>query len=74
MLHEHKRVRHGQAPGDVSKLGKIMMREGKSYKTSWGQLFGPEQSKSFRKYLAEKGRTVQRRRDRRTIENELAQC
>lgn len=63
MLTEFKRVKHGQQPGDVPKRTKIAMREK-------FQEIG-KAAKAFRRYLSEKSRTVQRRRDRRAYEREM---
>lgn len=69
---EHRRVKHGEMPGDVSRRTKIAMREKPGVSHLFlSQTIGEACCRSFRSYLADKGRTVQRRRDRRTIEEQL---
>lgn len=69
-MSEHKRVKHGSLPGDVSRRTKIAMREKR--KITWVGYPIPEAcAKSFRKYVQDKSRKVQRRRDRREIERGL---
>lgn len=57
---EHKRVKHGDLPGDVGKSKKIQMREKPATK----------RDKSFLRSIIEKGKTVQRRRDKKAIEED----
>lgn len=69
---EHKRVKHRQEPGDVPKQVKIAMREKRTpiQLFPW-QVISDEAAKTFRNVVKEKGRTVQRRRDKAAIEAEL---
>lgn len=73
-MNEHKRVKHGEQPGDVSRRRKIQMCEADHYSrsivTDHGQCLDDD-VKPFKRYLAEKGRTVQRRRDRIAIQRWL---
>lgn len=72
MLSEHKRVKHGEQPGDISRAAKIHMRESSiEFNVFPWQTINWKCIKSFRKYLSDKGRTVQRRRDKREIANGL---
>lgn len=72
MITEFKRVKHGELPGDISRWAKIRMRENKGRKGTafnlwpWQRL-NEKLSKSFRRYLLDKSRTVQRRRDKEAI-------
>lgn len=67
---EFKRIKHGQMPGDLPKRMKIWMREGRAPFMAWPwPVVSEKQAKSFRRFLSEKSRTVQRRRDKREIEN-----
>ena len=75
-MNEHKRVKHGEQPGDISRRRKIQLREMKPndediYPFPWQRL-NFECAKSFRKYLKIKGRTVQRRRDKKVCYDQLA--
>lgn len=71
-LGEHKRVKHGQQPGDVDRWHKIDMREKRTpvYVFPW-QTLNEACAKAFRRYLIDKSRTVQRRRDKRAIKEQL---
>lgn len=76
MLTEFKRVKHGQQPGDVAKRHKIRMREKQTpfriwYSSEYGQLMSNACGKAFRKFLQEKSRKRQRRRDAEEIERQL---
>ena len=68
---EFKRVKHGAVPGDVSKRIKIAMREKKMPVEvfPWYVIEDPC-AKSFRKYLQEKSKKVQRRRNKKEIERQ----
>jgi hypothetical protein len=70
---EHKRVKHGQHPGDVHKRVKIAMREKDSpiEVASWHTI-SDNAAKSYRKHIAKKGRKVQRRRDKKEIADQEA--
>ncbi len=69
--HEHKRIKHGQLPGDVSKKIKIKMRETKGdVEVDYGfniQIIPSEATKSYRKELAKKGRAVLKERTKGLI-------
>lgn len=72
----HKRVKTGHMPGEVSRRLMTAMRERRRSEDGeivlpWGQIFNRNCAKAFRKYLQNKGRTVQRRRDRREIDTFL---
>lgn len=69
---EHKRVKHGQQPGDIPKRYKIAMREKDTpiQIFSWHSI-SDEAAKTYRNDLKDKGRTVQRRRDKKVIEDQL---
>lgn len=69
---EHKRVKHGELPGDIARRGKIKMREKRAFYAFPWQFMGRTVSKAFRRHLSEKGRTVQRRRDQRAIDAGLS--
>ncbi|MBI5262742.1 MAG: hypothetical protein HY852_13100 [Bradyrhizobium sp.] len=75
MLSEHKRVKHGQQPGDLPRRTKIRMREksGPIWLTGASHAYelGEKVIKSFRRILQKKGKKVQRRRDKREIERQL---
>lgn len=66
MLTEFKRIKHGQQPGDLPKGAKIRLRECRvPFRFSWGQRCGLALAKEFSRYVRDKGRTVQRRRDKK---------
>lgn len=75
MLSEHKRVKHGQQPGDLPRRTKIRMRERRGAiwlaGASHAYELGEKVIKTFRKILQAKSRKVQRRRDKREIERQL---
>ena len=56
-MNEHKRVKHGHLPGDISRWHKIELREKPNIE--------PNRSKAFRKHLQEKSKKAQRRRDKK---------
>lgn len=69
---EHKRVKHKQAPGDISKENKIRMREKKTpIKIFEWHTISDDAAKVYRKMLQDKSKAVQRRRDKRRIQEEL---
>ncbi len=77
MLSEHRRVKHGEQPGDVSRRVKIALREmrpGSEVSAHPWQVLNWGCAKSFRRYLRDKGRAVQRRRDRAAAEAGLLNC
>jgi hypothetical protein len=64
---EHKRVKHGEQPGEISRLRKIQLREMRRdddyiYPFPWQRLDW-KCAQSFRSYMKNKSKTVQRRRD-----------
>lgn len=66
MMTEFKRVKHGQQPGDIPKQAKILLRERcVPVRLFPWQILTSACAKEFRLYLRDKGRTVQRRRDKR---------
>jgi hypothetical protein len=72
---EHKRVKHGHVPGDISKADKITMREGRSQGADivlspWHTI-SSKAAKVYRKMLQKKGKKRQRRRDQERIQEEL---
>lgn len=70
-MQEHKRVKHGDLPGDYSKRAKIRMREKRGLPFRpfpWIEI-GERCAKAFRKIVQDKGRTVQRRRDQQAIQH-----
>lgn len=68
---EHKRVKHGHHPGDVSKKVKIAMREGKTpVVVRPGHTISEESANVYCRMLRKKGRKVQRRRDKHRIEED----
>jgi hypothetical protein len=72
ILNEFKRVKHGEQPGDLSRQTKIKMREGRTpFRVFPWQLINNNCAKEFRKYLIQKSRTVQRRRDKNACKGEL---
>ena len=83
MFSEHKRVKHGQQPGDITRDAKIAMRErrhlaiysrdenvGGFWYFPW-QFISDKAAHAFRRELSERSRTVQRRRDRTAIHEGL---
>lgn len=78
MLTEFKRVKHGEHPGDISRRAKIRMREAHKipqhkdgfYYLPW-QFINWKLMKSFKNYLRDKSRTVQRRRDKRVAQEQM---
>lgn len=70
---EHKRVKHGETPGNIHRSRIIFMREkvGKYGREGFSlfpwQYIDARQAKALRKYLVEKGKAVQRRRDKQAI-------
>lgn len=74
---EHKRVKHGHVPGDISKKNKIAMREkdtpivilygkgvdGKRYET----VIEEKAAKSYRKFIRDKSKHFQKERDRKAV-------
>lgn len=68
---EFKRVKHGQKPGDIHKGLKIAMREGKApIQCGWWTI-SQKAAGTYNRMLKKKGRTVQRRRDKQRIQEEL---
>lgn len=69
---EHKRVKHGHVPGDVSKSIKIRMREGNTpiLVSAWHTI-SEQAAKVYKKMLAKKSKKRQRRRDKERIQEEL---
>lgn len=66
---EHKRVKHGQQPGDIPKKMKIAMREKKAPIVVWSwHTITEKAAKNYRRMLVDRSRTVQRRRDKRACE------
>ena len=74
MLTEHKRVKHGEAPGDLNRAWLIALRELRGefvlQPFPW-QWLDERDGKVFRRGLADKSRKVQRRRDRQAISEGL---
>ncbi|KMO30716.1 hypothetical protein VQ02_27520 [Methylobacterium variabile] len=68
MLTEHKRVKLGHIPGDISIGAQIAFREGRVplMVFPW-QILDERDTKAMRRYLKGKSRAVQRRRDRVAI-------
>jgi len=66
---EHKRVKHGQLPGDISRRGKIIMREGSRLAEPLG--LDGNRAKTYNRQLYQKSKTVQRRRDQQAIKEAL---
>lgn len=66
---EHKRVKHGEMPGQIHRSHIIKMREKKSdieiFPWYW---VTKKQIDALNRYMKEKSKTVQRRRDKRRIE------
>lgn len=62
---EFKRVKHGEQPGDLPRKAKIRLRELEPIQLFPRQILSRACAKAFRRYIAEKGKTVQRRRDKR---------
>lgn len=74
---EHKRVKHRDQPGDVSKRVKIKMREISSkfdedIVVSQCQVITVSAAKIYCKMIKDRGRKVQRQRDKDKIEEELS--
>jgi hypothetical protein len=74
-MHEFKFVKHGEQPGEVSRRRKIQMREMRLndediYIFPW-QSLNRRCAKAFRRYIIDKGKTVQRRRDQQAINDGL---
>lgn len=71
-MNEHKRVKHGQQPGDIPKHDKIAMREKKTpIEIFPWHTITEKAAKTYRNGLREKGKTVQRRRDKAVIKEQL---
>lgn len=73
--HEHKRIKHGQLPGDVSKRVKIKMRETKEdVEVNYGtttHIIPAKATKAYRKELIRKGKAVLKEKTKELIkENE----
>jgi len=68
---EHKRVKHGQKPGDIHKGLKIAMREGRTPIVLRYWVITTKAAKTYNRMLKKKGRAVQRRRDKQRIGEEL---
>ena len=70
MLTEHKRVKHGEAPGNLHRRWLIALRELRGEYTlqpfPW-QALDERDGKALRRGLADKSRKVQRRRDQKAI-------
>ncbi len=70
MLTEHKRVKHGEAPGDLHRRWLIALRELRGEYVlqpfPW-QTLDERDGMALRRGLADKSRKVQRRRDRRAV-------
>jgi hypothetical protein len=71
---EFKRVKHGEHPGDISRYKAIRMREATKFSRYGNGFFAfpwmfisRNDIKTFKKYLSSKSKKVQRRRDKRTI-------
>lgn len=69
---EHKRVKHGHVPGDISKADKIAMRESRSQGadiivSAWHTI-SSKAAKVYRKMLQKKSKKRQRRRDQERIQ------
>ena len=72
-LGEHKRVKHGQIPGDVHRRVKIDMREKRvPIQASPWHLISQTCAKVYRRLLQDKSRTAQRQRDKKAIRDGLA--
>ena len=67
--HEHKRVKHGQLPGDISKYSKILIRETKGpLKTPSSPYVLPAKAtQSLRRELGKKAQAVLKERARKLI-------
>lgn len=66
---EHKRVKFGAEPGDVSLRRKIAMREGDT--RNYPPYITDEIARGYKKELALKAKKVQRRRDKRAIQESI---
>ncbi len=75
MLTEHKRVKHGELPGDISRGHIIALREHRTLQAPEGfclsifpwQHLDETDAKGLRRGMKRKSKAVQRRRDRRAI-------
>ncbi len=69
---EHKRVKHGHTPGMLNHNDLVRIREKKEpfYVFPW-QWINEKCIKSFHRYIVEKSKKVQRRRDKSAIREGL---
>jgi hypothetical protein len=77
LLTEFKRVKHGEILGTLHRRHLIRMRERGDafhilYSSAYWQEIDERQAKAFRRYLRDKSRKRQRRRDRETILIEIS--
>ena len=74
-MNEFKRVKHGEQPGDVSRRRKIAMREmcfaDDAIAVFPWQTLNWRCAKAFCRYVIDKGKTIQRRRDKQSINSGL---
>lgn len=66
---DHKRIKHGQLPGDVCKAEKIYLREKKDWPSRGAN--SRKRAKSFCRMIYGKMRAVLKRRAREEIESQL---
>jgi hypothetical protein len=76
MLSEHKRIKHGQHPGDYIKKRKIAMREKRvPFRIYWGgdafTTISVKCAKAFRNFFKFKSKKRQRQRDKDEIKLQL---
>ena len=68
MLTEFKRIKHGELPGDISRRAKILMRErGGRFNVFPWQYISENCAKVYRRFLQDKSKSRQRRRDKQAI-------
>ena len=72
MQTEFKRIKHGEMPGDIHRKRKIAMREKHvpfviDYGGGYGQEIDEKSAKTFRRFLQDKSKKRQRRRDKEVI-------
>ena len=68
MLTEFKRIKHGELPGDISRRAKIRMREiGDRFDVWPWQTISENCANTFRRFLQDKSKSRQRRRDKQAI-------
>ena len=71
----HKRIKHHQMPGDISKKYKIAMREGKDVVLDYGNgiidIRPASRTKAFRKDITKRERAVVKRRAQKEVDLEV---